>query len=180
MGKRKALSAVLFCAALAGCGSSAHNATPANNVDTNSSTTQTAHVGAVLPLGADDALTNVQLLKVVDPAPPAVGSVPAAGQKLVAANFTITATRGNFSEDVNNATTAIGSDNQIYQPSFTNILGCKQFPIGAVNLAAGQTASGCVAFAIPINAHIAQVDFGGDPGADDTGGQNSEGQWQVP
>lgn len=179
MGKRKALSTVLFCAALAGCGTSAHNSTPAGNVATNSSTTKTAHVGAMLPLGGDSQATNVQLLRVLDPAPPALGSVPAAGEHLVAADFAITQTRGNLSEDVNNATTAIGSDNQIYEPSFTNVLGCKQFAIGNLNLAAPQSASGCVAFAVPANVHIVQVAFAPSP-TDDSGAQSPEGQWQVP
>lgn len=135
-----------------------------------------AHVGATITVsmqapGDEDAKANVTLVKVTDPAQATDYETPDAGKRFLAVQFSIAAV-GAISDDANSDASVIGSDDQAYTPDFDSLAGCTNFATGEVNLMAGQTLAGCVAFELPNGVSASKVDFGTEEG--------TIGQWLVP
>lgn len=75
---------------------------------------------------------------------------------------------GQISSDVDADTTLVGSNGQVYTPSFDAIAGCTNFDYGSFTLTPGETENGCVAFALPNAVGIQRVTFSLTDGAIDT------------
>jgi len=96
-----------------------------------------------------------------DPATPANQfDKPSSGDKLVAIQEHLTDLGpGTVSDDANNATSLVGSNNQVYTPSFSDVQGCTNFALGVFTLFRGQSESGCVVFELPESVGISRVAF---------------------
>lgn len=91
---------------------------------------------------------------------------------VVAAEFTITGTSGQSSDDANNDAVVVGSDQQNYTPSFDTITAGTNFNSGDFNVTPGQTVTGWVAFELAPGTSIGSVQW--SPGI---GGQTAT--WTV-
>lgn len=130
-----------------------------------------AHLGETLNLtNQEDHPLAVALLEVIDPAPVESGPVDAA-KVYVAAKFTVVNT-GNASlvGDANNNAVLVGSDNRTYAATVDATAGCSNFNAGIYQLNAGDTATGCVTFALPVGVtplrvrYMPSAGFAGDVG----------------
>lgn len=149
-------------------------------VPTTATTAQssTAHVGATLSFQDEDGTPyTVQLGQVIDPAQGADEfSTPNAGDRFVATVFKITDTGASpISDDANNNSTVVGSDDQDYTADFDDVSECTNFNDGEYQITAGQSSTGCVVFQLPIGVTVAQVQWSPSGGF---GG--SFGAWDVP
>jgi hypothetical protein len=120
---------------------------------------------------------SVTAISYYDPATPANEFLTAsAGSRLVAVKFRIKNTgRSNVSDDANNDVTIIGSNLQIYQPSFDDVKGCTNFNSGEFGLAPGGTVVGCVVFEIPKRVRPTKVVFDPSSGF----GGTSTAAWRL-
>ena len=85
---------------------------------------------------------------------------PPGGSRLVAVSEVLTDDGpGTVSDDANVDTSVVGTDGQVYTPSFDSVQGCTNFNNGGYTLAAGQSESGCVVFALPTGVDVALVEF---------------------
>jgi hypothetical protein len=66
---------------------------------------------------------------------------------------------GTISDDANNDTQVIGTDNQAYLVDFDSVTECTNFSYGEYTLAPGETESGCVLFQIPLGVNVKLVQF---------------------
>lgn len=131
------------------------------------------------PLGTAIALKDqeghpleVTAVKLVDNASGATQfDTPGAGKRFAGVQLTIKNTGSStIDESVDNDTTLYDNQNQGYQITFDEIQNCQSFPSGSVKLAAGETATGCVTFAVPATATLSKVKFTPSSGfADESG-----------
>lgn len=133
-----------------------------------------AHIGSAISIksvNGDPAL--VTLVAVTDPASGADQfTTPSAGARFVGVEFKIDNTGSStLSDDANNDTTAIGSNDQSYSASFESISGCTNFNHGEFTLPSGQASTGCVTFEVPVAVKVAKVQFGLNSGLGGTAGQ---------
>ncbi len=121
---------------------------------------------------------SVQLVQVTDPASPATPTVttPGAGDRFVAAEFTIADTGSKpLSDDANSDVTVVGSNNQTYRAGFATISGCTNFNSGSFALQPGESVTGCVVFTVPNGVSVAKVEWS------PSGGFTSHFvEWSVP
>jgi hypothetical protein len=68
---------------------------------------------------------------------------------MVAAHLTITGKAGNSTDDANSVLTVIGSDGQVYQPSFNDTTAGTNFDSGDFRVGPGQSVRGVVNFELP-------------------------------
>ncbi|HEU0189888.1 MAG TPA: DUF4352 domain-containing protein, partial [Mycobacterium sp.] len=135
----------------------------------------TAHVGDTLNLiRADGLKVAVTLTEIINPATVA-NAAPDPGKTYVATKLTITDKDSKAEEgDVNVNVSMVGSDNQIYTPDLHDVTECTNFESGAIHLAPGESATGCVVFALPQGVTPARVKY-----LPSAGFANSFGEWLV-
>jgi len=166
-----ATAAALTALAAAGCGTSTVTPTaqkttaPAQSPSTaapSASPTQPqqAHVGDLFTVTLENGTKyEVMLLRVDQQAPPATELEAAQpGHHLAAAQFRISATT-SVDENANNNTTATGSDEQAYTPSFELVAEGTNFAHGQVRLQPGSSLVGWVTFELPAGVRITKVQW---------------------
>jgi hypothetical protein len=85
---------------------------------------------------------------------------PNAGYRFVAVGMNLTNQgTGTISDDANNDTHVIGTDNQAYPADFDSVTECTNFSYGGFTLLPGGTESGCVLFQIPLGVNVKLVQF---------------------
>jgi hypothetical protein len=85
---------------------------------------------------------------------------PNAGYRFVAVEMNLTNQgTGTISDDANNDTHVIGTDNQAYPVDFDSVTDCTNFSYGGYTLLPGGTESGCVLFQIPLGVNVKLVQF---------------------
>jgi hypothetical protein len=96
-----------------------------------------------------------------DPATPATQfDAPSSGDVLIAIGLHLTDRGpGTVSSDVNSDTSLVGSNGQVYTPSFDDVQGCTNFDFGGFTLFNGESETGCVIFELPNGAGISRVAF---------------------
>jgi len=154
----------------AGCSSST------TVVDHPAGSSSIAHVGDTLDLKtASGRPFQVAVTQVVDPAH-GTGSAKAGNdRRFVAALFTVTDTSDQaISGDANADANLVGSDGQTFLPSRDSLSECAGHST-KYQVAAGKSATSCVAFAIKTTAKITKVQF--FPAA---GSASVYGEWLVP
>lgn len=135
-----------------------------------------AHVGSLIDVGGGHGL-GITLTQVIDPAQGADQfTTPDSGKRFVAVDLSIKNNgHSTYSDDANNDTSLIGSDNQSYTPDFDSVSECTNFDNGQITLAAGESVTGCVVFQLPTGVTAAKVQY-----TPDSGFSGSTGEWQVP
>lgn len=135
----------------------------------------TGRLGDTLNLTrADDSKIAVTLLQVVNPATVA-NKPPDATKTYVATKLKITDSSSEAIEgDVNINVSMVGSDDQSYTADLSDVTDCTNFESGAFHLGAGESATGCVVFALPHGVTPARVKY--TPSA---GFANDFGEWVV-
>lgn len=135
-----------------------------------------AHVGSLIDVGGSHGL-GITLTQVIDPAQGADQfTTPDAGKRFVAVELSIKNNgSATYSDDANNDTSVIGSDNQSYTADFDSVSECTNFNDGDIRLAAGESISGCVVFQLPTGINAVKVQY-----TPDSGFSGSTGEWQVP
>ena len=135
----------------------------------------TGHVGDTLNLTrADGTKVAVTLVEVINPAT-VLGGAGQSDNTYVAAKLTLVDTDEDAIEgDVNVNLAMVGSDNQTYTPDLHDTAQCTNFELGSFHLKAGESATGCVLFALPIGVSPTRVKY--TPSA---GFANDFGEWQV-
>jgi hypothetical protein len=120
------------------------------------------------PHGATQTVTDengvsysVQLSQVIDPAQGATEfNTPNAGYRFVTTLFTISNTSSSeITENANNDTNVIGSNNQTYTADFNSVSECTNFSFGEFQLAPGESSTGCVTFQVPVGVSVVKVRF---------------------
>lgn len=134
------------------------------------------HTGDTLSLTRVDGSTvTVTLDKVIDPATITPGPGDP-GISYIATQFTIanpgTATMNG---DVNTNVWAFGSDGQRYAPNLKDVGECTNFDAGMFHIAPGESATGCVVFALPAGVSPAKVRY-----APSSGFADGFGEWLLP
>jgi hypothetical protein len=150
---------------LAACGSTISN----SNAGSTSGPTSTPN-SLTGPIGTaftdTDSTNDVMTVTLTAVQDPAVGSdqfdQPDAGNRFVAAKFTLVGKTGAFSDDANSDATLIGSDSQTYQPDFDNVNGCTNFNSGSFTVTPGETSIGCVVFQVPSAIKVKQIQWGSE------------------
>ena len=178
---RAVIAALVLGVLLAGCGgatsakvayrSTTTTAGPTTTTEPVTTTTTTpgpAKLGTAWSMTdpAGDFDLNVEVDEVIDPAAPD-NTLDAAqeGERLVGVEMSVQNQSSTpFTDDMDSDATVIGSDSQTYTAVANGLSGCTNFDYGDVDLVKGATASGCVAFSLPVGVTAAQVDF--KPGAD--------------
>jgi len=125
-------------------------------------TAELAHIGSTIAVkGLTGPGADVTLLAIIDPASGADEfTTPSAGSRFVGVKWEIKTTgSGTLSDDANNDTSLIGSDDQTYQPDFSTIAGCTNFDDGMYTIPSGQESIGCVTFQVPDAVKPAKVQF---------------------
>ncbi|HLI00312.1 MAG TPA: hypothetical protein VKV06_05965, partial [Acidimicrobiales bacterium] len=117
-----------------------------------------------------DTKAEVTLEAIEDPARPQPFSGPPAGDRLVAAKIHITAL-GTVSDDADDDSSLVGSNDQTYTTSFDSITGCTDFNHGEVKITSGESLTGCVVFQLPKGVTPKRFSFGDELG--------TVGQWQL-
>ncbi|KLO30006.1 hypothetical protein ABW16_06965 [Mycolicibacter heraklionensis] len=134
------------------------------------------HAGDALTLTRVDGSTvTVTLEKVINPATVTPGPGDP-GVTYVATQFTIanpgTATMNG---DVNTNVWAFGSDGRRYAPDLKDVGECTNFDSGMFHVAPGESATGCVVFALPAGVSPAKVRY-----APSSGFAEGFGEWLLP
>jgi hypothetical protein len=75
---------------------------------------------------------------------------------------------GTVSSDADTDTSLVGSNGQVYEPTFSDIKGCTNFAYGAFTVGQGESENGCVAFAVPDGVTVKRVTFSLTLGSVDT------------
>jgi hypothetical protein len=103
----------------------------------------------------------VEVASPQDPATPAdpSGQAPSGSRLVAVSEDLLDAGPGAVSDNANSDTQVVGTDGEVYTPSLNGVQGCTNFNNGGYTLAAGQSESGCVVFAIPTGVGVAHVEF---------------------
>ncbi|CAJ1499739.1 hypothetical protein MU0083_002257 [[Mycobacterium] kokjensenii] len=162
-----AATALLAAGPVAGCSGQAESA----DGQPPAAARPVAHPGDTLTLTrADGSNVVVTLDGVIRPATPTrSGAEPDTGY--LATKFTITDPGPSEIEgSVNINVSVIGSDDQIHAADLKNVEECTNFDSGVFHLAPGESASGCVVFALPRGVDPVRVKYVPSAGfADDAG-----------
>jgi hypothetical protein len=146
---------------------------PASSTGTTSRTASkpTGHVGDTLNLTrVDGGKIDVTLTQVINPAT-VEGSKAEPDKTYVATNLTIADTGTTAIEgDANVNVSLAGSDNRSYAADLNDVSECTNFDSGAFHLGPGESATGCVVFALPPGVSPTKVKYVPSAGfADDSG-----------
>jgi hypothetical protein len=167
-------AALLSTAVLAACSGptdSASGTTSSSAAESRTAATKSGHTGDTLTLTrADGSTIEVTLERIISPATvtpdkadPAVSYL---ATQLKIADPGSTAIDG----DVNINTTVFGSDGRSYAPDLNNVSECTNFDSGIFELDPGESATGCVVFALPRGISPTKVRYAPSSGfADDFG-----------
>lgn len=129
--------------------------------ETPSTANDTGVVGDTFTVTSGDGTSyNITLIKVLDPAQGTNEfTTPDAGKRFVGAEFKITASSGKMDENANNNTVIQGSDEQLYDPDFSEISAGTNFNSGAIRLHEGASVKGWVTFQVPQGVKVASVQW---------------------
>lgn len=173
--------AILATAASAGC--SEHNTTTTTEIApsgtaASSAATSTAapakkpvNIGDTIDLTrVDGSKVAVTLEQLINPATVA-GGFGDATKTYVATKLKLTDSGSAPIEgDVNINVSLVGSDDQSYTADLNNVTECTNFESGAFHLTVGESATGCVVFALPHGVSPVRVKYAPSAGfADDFG-----------
>jgi hypothetical protein len=119
---------------------------------------------------------SVKLIAVTDPAQPGDSfTTPDSGKRFVGVQLQITnQSKGTDSDDANNNTSIIGSNEQVYSADVSTLAGCTNFNNGTYTLTQGATEVGCVSFQLPMGVAVAEVAYNPDSGF-----STNNGFWKV-
>lgn len=134
------------------------------------------HTGDTLTLTRVDGSTvTVTLEKVINPATITPGPGDP-GATYIATQFTI-ANPGTetMNGDVNTNVWAFGSDGRRYAPDLKDVGECTNFDSGMFHIAPGESAIGCVVFAMPAGVSPTKVRY-----APSSGFAEGFGEWLLP
>ncbi|MFL0181101.1 MULTISPECIES: DUF4352 domain-containing protein [unclassified Mycobacterium] len=134
------------------------------------------HPGDTLTLTRVDGSTvSVTLEEVIDPATITPGPGDP-GATYIATQFTI-ANPGTetMNGDVNTNVWAFGSDGRRYAPDLKDVGECTNFDSGMFHIAPGESAIGCVVFALPAGVSPTKVRY-----APSSGFAEGFGEWLLP
>jgi hypothetical protein len=168
------VAALLSAGALAACSSPAESAsgpTSSGAAGSGTATPKSGRTGDTLTLTrADGSTIAVTLVRVISPATvtPGKGDPAAAyiATELKIADPGTVAIDG----DVNINTMVYGSDGHSYAPDLNNVSECTNFESGIFELDPGESATGCVVFALPHGVSPTKVKYAPSSGfADDFG-----------
>lgn len=97
----------------------------------------------------------------IDPAMPANSfEAPTSGDRLIGVKLVLSNPgTAAVSDDANNDTAIVGSDDQEYEASLDSLSGCTNFDFGAFTLQPGASLTGCVAFELPSGTTVKSVQF---------------------
>ena len=117
-------------------------------------------------LNQDKQYESVKLVAVMDPAQPGDAfTTPDAGKRFVGIELQITnQSKGTDTDDANNNTSLVGSNEQVYSSDVSSIAGCTNFDNGTYTLSEGATEIGCVTFQLPDGIKIANVGYNPNSG----------------
>src|SRR5690625_1560735 len=167
------ISVLLSAGATTACSGKAESASGPTSSETVESATatpkSTGHTGDTLTLTrADGGVIAVTLEKVVNPATVAQGNGDP-GLTYIATQIKITDSGTAAIEgDVNTNVSVFASDGRSYAADLNNVDECTNFESGMFNLGPGESASGCVVFALPHGVHPTKVKYAPSSGfADD-------------
>lgn len=138
---------------------------------THAASKSAGHVGDTLDLTrADGSKVAVTVTQIINPATVTNGKAEA-DKTYVATKLTIADTGTTEVEGaVNVNVSLIGSDNQSYAADLNDVTECTNFDSGTFHLGPGQSAAGCVVFALPQGVTPAKVQYKPSAGfADDSG-----------
>ncbi|MEB3051292.1 DUF4352 domain-containing protein [Mycolicibacter sp. MYC123] len=174
-----AVFAMLSVAVSAGCSSHAETApaaTPGVSGPGTGTPAATGHIGDTLTLTrADDSPIAVTLQEVINPATPTPSpgdpGVTYIATKLMVAAPGTAAIEGNVNINVS----MVASDGQSLAPDLRNVSECANFDSGVFNLQPGQSATGCVVFALPPNVSPAKLKY-----LPSSGFAEDFGEWNLP
>jgi archaellum component FlaG (FlaF/FlaG flagellin family) len=142
---------------------------------TTAPTNPVAHVGDTLNLKNEVGQPlAVTLVEIINPATGKIG--PPTEGTYVATMLTVKNTGTSALKSyANNNTALVGSNNQIYTADLGGVTECTNFNNGEYQLAADESATGCVVFIVPPDVTPTRVKYTPSSGfADDFG------EWQVP
>ncbi|OBG06975.1 hypothetical protein A5772_20035 [Mycolicibacter sinensis] len=149
---------------------------PVSTETTSAAPKATGHIGDTLTLTrADGSTIAVTLEGVINPAT----ITPAGGDP----GATYIATRLKIADpgtvdidgDVNINVSVFGSDGQRYTPDLNNVSECTNFESGIFRLSPGESAIGCVVFALPQGVTPTKVKY-----APSSGFAYDFGEWSLP
>ncbi len=108
----------------------------------------------------------VTLVAVIDPAQGADQyTTPDPGKRFVGIELKIrNRSSGTDTNDANNNTTLVGSNDQDYTPDFFSLAECTNFDNGQYTLAQGQSVTGCVTFEVPTGVRITRIRYNPNSG----------------
>lgn len=134
-----------------------------------------AKVGDTVNIGGDGGLA-VTLLRVIDPAQGKNEfNSPDAGKRFVTINLKISNNgQSAASDNADNNTVVIGTDNQTYNDDLSDVSECTDFNYGSYTLSAGSSITGCVTFQLPSDVNVAKVQFTPHSGYD-----SHTGEWTI-
>jgi hypothetical protein len=109
----------------------------------------------------NDNVLAVTAYLFADPATPATQfDAPSSGDRLVAIRLNLTDRGpGTIDSDADGDTSFVGSNGQVYTPSFDDVQGCTNFDYGEFTLFDGESETGCVVFELPEAVGISRVAF---------------------
>lgn len=176
--KRSIIALSTFALLVAGC--SARTSEGGDSASGDGSAGETtaksaAHIGDTLDLTrADGSRVAVTMLQIINPATVANGAGDPTKVYVAAKLKLLDSGPSPIEGDVNVNVALAGSDNQMYTPDLNNVTDCTNFEDGQFHLAPGDSATGCVVFALPHGVTPAKIKYTPSAGfADDFG------EWQV-
>lgn len=136
-----------------------------------------ASTSAPVAIGSSQAVHDfygdvlaVKVNQIVDPATPGAGSGPPnAGYRFVAVQEVLSNTSsGDVGGDANLGMTVLGTDGKTYLADYSTVAECTNYSYGEIDVPAGASSTGCVAFQLPTGVTVKSVSFSLDPGYLDT------------
>ncbi len=126
--------------------------------------------------GGSDGDYTVKAVSVTDPAQGGNEfDTPDAGHHFVGVKFTLHATTSVSKEDSDLDALVVGTDGQVYTPSFHSLAAGTDFNNGDITMSAGETLNGTVAFELPDGVKVASIKW--TPAA---GFASVHGTWRTP
>lgn len=175
--KRFVVALSVFALLGGACSSHTDHSEPASTTGTGHPAAQSSgRVGDTLQLTrADGSTVAVTLTQIINPATVA-GGKGEPGKTYLATQLTLADTGTTAIEGaVNVNVSVVGSDGQTYTAELDDVTECRNFEAGTFHLDAGESATGCVVFALPSGVTPAKVHY--KPSA---GFAEDSGEWLVP